>query len=54
MELKALSFKHISTMTLWTNYMTKTIFKNEQVNERFIIPRIIFILKAKIIALFKF
>ena len=40
-------------MKLWTNYMTKTIFKNEQVNERFIIPRVIFISKAKTMALFK-
>ena len=29
-------------MKLWTNYMTKAIFKNEQVNEIFIIPRVIF------------
>jgi len=29
-------------MKLWTNYMIKTIFKNEQVNESFIIPRVIF------------
>ena len=40
-------------MKLWTNYMTKTIFKNEQVNKIFIIPIVIFILKAKNISLFK-
>ena len=34
--------------------MTKTFKKNEQVNKRFIIPRVIFTSKAKTIALFKF
>ena len=34
--------------------MPWTIFKNEQVNEKFIIPTVILILKEKNISLFKY